>query len=116
MGGVAATRSPGTTVASGGGVSTVTLTSAQMPVHRHNFSVRGFTATGIAEAAGSGYGAISFGNIAPSAGVTDIAGNRFAGSDALGALRDTGGTAGITQSHNNQPPYLTMNAIIYTGV
>jgi microcystin-dependent protein len=112
MGGVNANRAPGVLLASGGGAATVTLDSTQIPSHRHNISVHGFNVTGIGESFGSGYGAIAHTNIAPTGGLTNIAGNRTASADGLGAIANTGG--GLP--HPNLPPYLGLNSIIYTGV
>ncbi len=116
LGGSAASRSPGVSAATSGGTSTVTLSASQMPVHKHNISMKGFTATGLADAGASGFAGVSFGGVAPTVGLTNQAGNRTAAGDGLGAILDAGGTSGITQSHNNLQPYLSLNYIMYTGV
>ena len=111
MGSVAANRVvAATALGQAAGAETHTLTTAQLPSHRHNLGLLGITATGIAGSAGTGYGAIAYGGIAPN--LTNQAGNRVAASDALGAINDTGSGS----SHNNMPPYMGLNYIIYSGI
>lgn len=113
MGGVAANRvTSNNGLANSGGSESVTLTVTQMPLHSHNISLIGFNATGLAETLATGYGAVAFGGKAPTAGLVGTAGNRTIGSDTNPAIADRGSGT----SHTNLQPYLSLNAIIYTGV
>jgi microcystin-dependent protein len=80
------------TFASEGGSKTHTLTSAEIPAHSHKM---------LASASGSSTTHLTFG---ASAGNDTPTGN-FGTFDNVG-----GGSA-----HNNMPPYVAMNAIIYAG-
>lgn len=76
------------------GTETATLAIANLPAHRHNLSLIGATATGLAGSAASGHGMIPYGANTIAINQTNVAGNRTSASDGLGAIADTGsGTA-----------------------
>jgi hypothetical protein len=76
------------------GAEAASLAIANLPAHRHNISIAGFTATGLASNGATGIGAMTYGNNSIALNQAGIAGNRSAASDGLGAIGDTGsGTA-----------------------
>lgn len=94
MSGVATGGSSARTVGSVFGAETATLATANLPAHRHNLSMAGFTATGLASSGGTGVAALTYGANTVTLNQTNIAGNRSAASDNLGAVWETGsGTA-----------------------
>ena len=94
------TATGGTTARSIGstwGAETTTLATGNLPSHRHNISIAGFTATGLVSNGASGVGAIAYGVNSVTINQVNIAGNRSASNDGLGAVADTGsGTAFAT--------------------
>jgi len=72
------------------GAETVTLAIANLPAHRHNVSVSNITASGIAGLSSSGLGVINNGNPSATSTILNVAGNRTANNDGLGAIADTG--------------------------
>jgi microcystin-dependent protein len=80
-----------------GGVENVTLTTAQLPVHNHPFTVQG----------GGGGSLTPTGNF--------LAGStlgQFAPTPANSASANVLGLTGGSQPHNNLMPYLTVNFVI----
>ena len=87
-----------------GGVETVTLTSAEIPVHTH--TVSGNSGNGVAD---SPQGRVAASNPAGIPQYATIANTDLAASAA--------GPAGGSQPHNNMQPYLAVNYIIaLTGI
>ncbi|MBO9523323.1 MAG: phage tail protein [Nocardioidaceae bacterium] len=85
-----------------GGVENVTLTTAQLPIHRHNFtgSVDPATASSLANAVPASM---------PSAG----AGNAWGTDPPYRPLHPSAlGSAGGSQAHTNMQPYLTISYMI----
>lgn len=87
------TATGGSTARSIGGVwgnEQASLAIANMPSHRHNVSVSNITASGIAGLSSSGLGIINNGNPTATSTILNVAGNRVANNDGLGAIADTG--------------------------
>ena len=89
----------GFTLAQTGGVESVTLTTAQLPVHTH--PMRASTATGDTVTPAGGVPASSF-NVTPY--VNDVPNGNFSAT----AVSSSGGN----QPHNNFQPYLCVDFII----
>ena len=89
-----------------GGANNVTLDVTQMPVHSHTINDPGHIhaeKSGIPQRATSGGGARD--------GCTEI--NRETGKSTTGIIvNDAGGSGGITQSHENRPPFIALPYII----
>lgn len=91
------TATGGSTSRSIGGVwgaENVTLAITNLPAHRHNITIAGFTATALAASGATGLGGITYGSNTVAINQANIPGNRAAANDGLGAIADTGsGTA-----------------------
>lgn len=77
-----------------GGVESVTLTSSQMPVHRH----------GVRAASGPGTEAGPSGHYWAGSGRDEL----YAASDTTSMGSSSVGSSGGSQPHNNLPPYLVV--------
>lgn len=91
------TATGGSTSRSIGGVwgtENATLATTNLPAHRHNITIAGFTATALAASGSTGLGGITYGSNTIAINQSNIPGNRAAANDGLGAIADTGsGTA-----------------------
>lgn len=72
------------------GTETATLAIANLPSHNHRINVSNITASSIAGLSGSGLGIINNGNPSATSTILNVAGNRVANGDGLGAIADTG--------------------------
>jgi len=76
------------------GAETLTLSTANLPVHSHRLSMSGFTATGLVSSGATGVAAVTYGAQTIALNQPNAVGNRSASNDNLGAIGDTGsGTA-----------------------
>jgi len=72
------------------GAEQATLAIANLPSHRHNITIAGFTATALAASGATGLGGITYGSNSIAINQANIPGNRAAANDGLGAIADTG--------------------------
>jgi microcystin-dependent protein len=93
-----------------GGLSNVTLTTSEMPVHNHTITDPGHNHASNQDLENPNSGGITQGPGGRSHGIIS-AGSVITQSNTTGiTIANAGGTAGVTQAHENRPPYL---ALIY---